>query len=130
MTTAVTTSSRNTALTISRVAAGLLGLMQLTGAVYFLLIARDEAVWKGLWLDVPVVALMLSGIILKLGVAFAPAVPAPKRITMGFLAVAIGVAVTLVKIPLYDEPEGVLFLTFDAALLALLTWAWRTAARR
>lgn len=129
MTTTTTTSSRNVALTASRFAAGLLGSMQLVGAVYFLLISPDEAVWVGLWLDVPIVALLLSGVLLKLGVALLPGLPATRRITMGFLAVGIGAAVTLVKIPVYNEPEGVLFLAFDAVLLALLTLAWRAAKR-
>ena len=39
------------------------------------------------------------------------------------------VAVTLLKISLYDEPEGILFLAFDAVVLAVLTLAWRTAKR-
>jgi hypothetical protein len=129
MTTTITTSSRNVALTASRFAAGLLGTMQLVGAVYFLLISPDEAVWVGPWLDVPIVALLLSGVLLKLGVALLPGLPATRRITMGFLAVGIGTAVTIVKIPVYNEPEGALFLVFDAVLLALLTLAWRAAKR-
>jgi hypothetical protein len=129
MTTTTTTSSRNIALTASRFAAGLLGTMQLVGAVYFLLISPDEAVWVGPWLDVPIVALLLSGVLLKLGVALLPGLPETRRITMGFLAVGIGTAVTIVKIPVYNEPEGVLFIVLDAVLLALLTWAWRAAKR-
>lgn len=129
MTTTVTTSSRNIALAAARVAAGLLGAIQLAGATFFLLIAPDEAVWVGPWIDVPIVALMLSGIFLKLGLALLPGLTAARRITMGFLAVTIGVAVTLVKIPVYDEPEGVLFLLFDAVLLGFLTLAWRAARR-
>lgn len=127
MTTTITTSSRNVALATSRIVAGLLGAMQLSGAVYFVLIAPGEAVWVGPWLDVPIVVLMLAGIFLKLGVALLPGLHATRRITMGFLAVAIGAAVTLVKVPVYDEPEGILFLVFDAALLAVLTLAWRAA---
>jgi hypothetical protein len=129
MTPTITTSSRNVALTASRVLAGLLGSMQLAGVVYFLLISPDEAVWVGPWIDVPIVALLLSGALLKLGVALLPGMPATRRITMGFLAVGIGTAVTLVKIPAYNEPEGVLALVFDAVLLALLTLAWRAAKR-
>lgn len=49
-----------------------------------------------------------------------------RRIRLGFLAVTLGVAVTPVKIPVYDEPEGVLFLAFDAVLLAVLVLAWRS----
>lgn len=127
MTTTSTTSARNSALTAARFAAGLLGTMQLVGAAYFLLISPDEAVWVGLWLDVPIVALLLSGVLLKLGVALLPGLPATRRITMGFLAVGIGAAVTLFKIPVYDEPEGVLFLVFDAVLLVFLMLARRAA---
>jgi hypothetical protein len=82
-------------------------------------------VWVGPWVDVPVVALMLTGFFLKLGVALAPGLPADRRIRLGFLAVALGMAVTLVKIPVYDEPEGMLFLAFDAVLLGVLLLAWR-----
>ena len=121
--------SRNVALVAARVAAGLLGSIQLAGAVFFIFIAPEEAVWVGLWLDVPIVALMLSGMFLKLGVAFLPGLQAARRIAMGFLAIAIGVAVTLVKIPVYDEPEGVLFLAFDGVLFLLLMLAWRAARR-
>lgn len=129
MTTTTTTSPRNVALATARVAAGLLGTIQLAGAVFFIFIAREEAVWVGPWLDAPIVALMLSGILLKLGVAILPGLHATRRTAMGFLAVAIGIAVTLVKIPVYDEPESVLFLALDAVLLGLLTLAWRTARR-
>lgn len=129
MTSTITHSARNSSLATARVLACLLGAVQLSGAVFFLFVAPEEAVWVGLWLDVPVVALTLSGIFLKLGLAVLPGLPATRRIAMGFLSVAIGVAVTLVKISLYDEPEGVLFLAFDALLLAFLTLAWRTARR-
>lgn len=44
---------------------------------------------------------------------------------MGLVAVAIGVAVTLVKIPVYDEPEGLVFIAFDGLLLLLLLVARR-----
>jgi hypothetical protein len=30
-----------------------------------------------------------------------------------------------VKIPVYDEPEGVLFLAFDTVLLGVLLLSWR-----
>jgi len=129
MTTMTDTSSRNIALAGARIAAGLLGGAQVSGAVYFVFMAPGEAVWRGPWLDVPIVAVMVTGFLLKLGVAFLPGLHATRRIMMGFLAVAIGAAVTLVKIPVYDEPEGVLFLVFDAVLLALLTVAWRTTER-
>lgn len=129
MTTTVTTSSSNAALVTARVAAGLLGSVQLAGAVFFLFVAPEEAVWVGPWLDVPIVALMLSGMLLKLGVAVLPRLDAQLRITLGFLAVAIGGAVTLMKIAVYDEPEGVLVLGLDAVLLGLLMLAWRGAKR-
>lgn len=123
-------SARNVPLTSARVFAGLLGTVQLAGAVYFLFIAREEAVWVGIWLDVPVVALTLFSIFLKLGLAVLPGLPATRRVALGFLAVIVGVAVALLKISLYDEPEGVLFMVFDAVLLTLLALAWRTAKKR
>lgn len=123
-------SARNVPLASARVFAGLLGTVQLAGAVYFLFIAREEAVWVGIWLDVPLVALTLFSIFLKLGLAVLPGLPATRRVALGFLAVIVGVAVALLKISLYDEPEGVLFMVFDAVLLTLLAFAWRTAKRR
>lgn len=123
-------SARNVPLAFARVFAGLLGTVQLAGAVYFLFIAREEAVWVGIWLDVPLVALTLFSIFLKLGLAVLPGLPATRRVALGFLAVIVGVAVALLKISLYDEPEGVLFMVFDAVLLTLLAFAWRTAKRR
>lgn len=125
-TTATDVHTRSHILTAARVVAGLLGINGLAGATYFILIAPEEAVWVGAWVDVPVVALMLIGFALKLGVAFAPGLPAERRIRLGFLAVALGMAVTLVKIPVYDEPEGVLFLAFDVVLLGVLLLAWRS----
>jgi hypothetical protein len=38
--------------------------------------------------------------------------------------------VTALKIPLYDEPEGVYFLAADAVLGALILLARRSAVRR
>ena len=57
-----------------------------------------------------------------------PRLSADRRIRVGFAAVGLSVAATLLKIPLYDEPEGVTFLATDAVLLALLVLAAR--ARR
>ena len=128
-TTTITTASRNVALAGARVLAGLLGGLQLAGAVFFLVIAPEEAVWVGPAVDVPIVGLLLSGVLLKLCVALLPGLSPTRRIVMGFFAVAIGITVTLVKIPLYDEPEGVLFLAFDALLLALLFLARRATHR-
>ena len=122
------TGSNSTTLLAARAVAGLLGLVQLAGATYFLLIARDEAVWLGPAADIPVVGIMLVGFALKLAVAFWPRVPAARRIALGLAAVAIGVVVTLIKIPLYDAPEGAVFLAADGVLLALLLLARRDAA--
>lgn len=127
--TILTATSPNVALATARVWAGLHGTLGLAGVLFFVFIVPDEAVWVGLWLDVPIVALMLTGNFLKLGLAFLPGLSVDRRVTLGFAAVAIGVAVTLVKIPVYDEPEGVLFLAFDAVLLALLIGAQRSARR-
>lgn len=123
--TATDVRTSNRALAAARVVAGVLGVNGLLGATYFILIAPEQAVWVGPWVDVPVVALMLTGFFLKLGVALAPGLPADRRIRLGFLAVALGMAVTLVKIPVHDEPEGMLFLAFDAVLLGVLLLAWR-----
>lgn len=128
-TTPATTTRRNVALVSARIVAGLLGMIQLAGAAFFLLLAPEEAVWVGPWVDIPVVALMLTGMLLKVAVAVAPRLTPSRRINLGLLAVAIGLGTTLVKIPVYDEPEGVLFLAFDAVLLVLLLLA-RRAERR
>lgn len=129
MTTTITASSRNVPLVAARVVAGVLGSVQLAGAVFFLFIAPEEAVWVGPWIDVPIVTLMLSGFLLKIAAAVLPRLNARRRVKVGFVSVAIGVAVTLVKIPLYQEPEGVLFLAFEGVLLVLLLLAWRVARR-
>ena len=118
------------ALTTARTVAGLLGLVQLTGAVYFIFVAPEESVWLGPWVDVPVVALLLAGVLLKLTVAVAPGLDHHRRIGLGLVAVTIGVAVTLLKIPLYDEPESAAFLVFDTVLVALLLLARRGASSR
>lgn len=124
--TAVATNRRaDVALVVARVAAGVLGAAQLAGVVLFVLLAPEEAVWLGLWIDVPVIAVMLAGIALKLAVAVAPGLSASRRILLGLVAVALGAAATLVKIPLYDEPEGVLFLGFDVVLAIVLLLARR-----
>lgn len=131
MTTTTTTipsdprTRRNVALTAARVFAGILGLVQLAGAMFFLFLAPEEAVWVGPWVDVPVVAALLSGALLKLAISVGPGLNAHSRIRLGLLAVTIGVAVTLIKIPVYDEPEGVVFLALDTVLLALLLLARR-----
>lgn len=121
---------RNLALGAARVAAGLLGCSQLVGVAYFAVLAPEEAVWVGPWVDVPVVGLLVVGLLLKLAVAVGPGLDAHRRIALGLTAVAIGIAVTLVKIPVYDEPEGVLFLAFDGVLLGLLLLARRSAGPR
>ena len=64
---------------------------------------------------------------MKLAVSVGPGLTAQSRTRLGLLAVGIGVAVTLIKIPVYDEPEGVVFLALDAVLLALLLLARRGA---
>lgn len=126
MTTTVVRPTRNTAMLGARVVAGITGAVQLAGAGFFLLVAPEEAVWLGPWLDIPIVSVMLVGFLCKLGVALLPGLAADRRIALGLAAVAIGVAVTVVKIPLYDEPEGVVFLAFDGLLLLLLLLARRS----
>lgn len=63
--------------------------------------------------------------LLKLTLAVGPGLERSRRIGVGVVAVAIGIAVTLVKIPVYDEPEGILFIAIDLALLGLLLLARR-----
>lgn len=133
MTSTTTTSvaaRRNVALVAARVYAGLLAAVQLAGVFFFLFLAPEEAVWVGPWVDVPVTAFLVGGMLLKLAVAVGSGLAPHRRIALGFAAVAIGVAVTLVKIPVYDEPEGVLFLAFDGVLLGLLVLARRGAGAR
>ena len=126
MTATVEAPTRNIALIAARVVAGLLGAIQLAGAIFFMFIAPEQAVWVGPWLDVPIVTIMLAGFLCKLAVALLPGLGVDRRITLGLFAVAIGVAVTLVKVPVYDEPEGLVFLAFDGLLLVLLLVARRT----
>lgn len=129
MTSTVIPSTRNVPLAAARVLAGLVGAITLAGLVRFTLVVPEEAVWVGPWVDVPVVALMIVAALLKVTVALAPGMDADRRIGLGLLAVGLGMAVTLVKIPAYDEPEGVVFLGVDLVLVALLLLA-RHAARR
>lgn len=119
------TTHRNAALVASRVFAGLLGGMQLAGVAYILLVAREEAVWVGPWVDIPVTGLLVVGVLLKLAVAVGPGLGARRRIGLGFLAVGIGISVTLVKIPVYREPESALFIVLDLVLLGLVLLARR-----
>lgn len=128
--TPTVTARRNHALVAARVVAGLLGASQVAGVAYFVFLAPDEGLWVGAWVDVPITLLLAGGALLKLAVAIGPGLDAHRRIALGFIAVAIGVAVTLVKIPVYDEPEGVLFLAFDGVLLLLLVLARRGAGPR
>jgi hypothetical protein len=92
-------------------------------------VAPEEAVWLGPWVDVPVVAVMLTGMLLKMVVALWPGLPAERRISLGLVAVGLGIAVTLLKIPLYDEPEGLIFLLVDGVLLLVLLAAGRADRR-
>ena len=130
MTTITTTAaapSRNAALTAARVAAGLIGGLQLAGVSYFLLIVPDaEVVWLGPWIDYPILALLLTGVVLKLTTALAPGLSATLRVRVGLVAVAVGVVVTMLKMPLYGEPEGVTFLVLDGLLGWLLLRARRS----
>ena len=121
--------SRNVPLLAARVLAGLLATVQLAGAVFFMLIAPEQAVWVGPLLDVPIVVLMVSGLLLKLAVAVWPGLAARRRIRLGLLAAAVGIGVALVKIPVYDEPEGVLFMLLDAVVIVLLVLAGRRDRR-
>jgi hypothetical protein len=125
----VPTRRRNAALVAARTFAGLLASMQLAGVSFFLIIAPEEAVYVGPWVDVPVIIALLTGVLLKLALAVGPGLDPGRRITVGLAAVAIGVAVTLVKVPVYDEPESMTFIVLDGVLLGLLLLARRGAAR-
>ena len=127
VTTDITAPPRNLGLGAARVVAGLIGAMQLAGAGYFLVVAPEQAVWLGLGIDIPVLTVLFAGILLKLVTALAPGLQQDRRIRLGLAAVGVSVLATLIKIPLYDEPEGVTFLALDAVLLALLLLAARAA---
>lgn len=115
----------NLALVAARVLVGLSGASTLAGVVFFVVVVPEEAVWAGPWLDVPVVGLMVLAALLKLVVALAPGLDAGRRVRLGLLAVGLALAVTLVKIPVYDEPEGVMFLAVDVVLGGVLLLARR-----
>lgn len=120
-TTAVPTTARQPrTLLAARILAGVVGAVQLAGALFFLVLARDEAVWLGPLVDVPVIALTLTTIVLKMAFALAPRLTPARRTTVGLATVALGVALTLIKVPVYDEPEGAVFLVVDAVILVLL----------
>lgn len=122
-------TARNVPLTTARVVAGALGVVQLAGVGYFTLMSPEDAVFLGPALDIPIVGTMVLGMLLKLVCALWPRLSVSRRITVGLMAVAIGVVTTLMKIPLYDEPEGVTFLVAEGVLLALLLRARRVARR-
>lgn len=129
-TTAVPATARQPrSLVAARILAGVIGAVQLAGAFFFLVLAREEAVWLGPLVDVPVIALTLTTVALKLAVALAPGLAPARRIAVGLTAIALGIALTLIKIPVYDEPEGSVFLAVDAAILVLLLLARRALGR-
>lgn len=123
--TTTATRPRNLPLIAARVVAGLLGVAGVAGASYFLFVAPEEAVWLGPAIDIPVLTLLFGGILLKLVTGFAPGLSDHRRIQVGLTAVALYAAATLLKIPLYDEPEGLTLLAVDAVLLAFLLLALR-----
>lgn len=123
-----TTATRNIALTAARVTAAVIGAMQLAGFTFFMLIVPDdEVVWLGPWIDYPILTLLLTGIALKLTAALAPGLRPDLRVRIGLSAVALSVIVTLLKMPLYGEPEGATFLVLDGLLCWLLLRARRVA---
>ncbi len=123
-----TTPTRNVALTAARVTAAVIGAMQLAGFTFFMLILPDdEVVWLGPWVDYPILTLLLTGVALKLTTAIAPGLRPDLRIRIGLSAVAVSVLVTLLKMPLYGEPEGATFLVLDGLLCWLLLRARRVA---
>ncbi len=129
MTTTIATSRRPLTLLVARILAGAIGVVQAAGATFFLFIAPHESVWLGPWIDVPVVGLTLTGVALKLAFAVWPGLPSTRRIPLGLAAVGLGAATTLVKDPVYREPEGVIILLVDAVVLVLLLVAMRAGRR-
>jgi hypothetical protein len=115
-------------LVAARVVAGALAVVQLAGVFFFTVMAPEEAVWLGPLVDIPVVGLMVLGMLLKLACAVWPGLAARRRIVVGLAGAALGIVTTLVKIPLYDEPEGVTFLVADLVVVALLLLAGRQLA--
>jgi hypothetical protein len=126
-TTDVAAPPRNIALIAARVLGGVVGSLQVAGASYFMFVAPDEAVWLGLWIDIPVLTVLFTGMLLTLVMALAPGLEQLRRVRVGLIAVGLVVVATLVKIPLYDEPESVTVLGVEAVLLTLLLLAGRTA---
>lgn len=116
---------RNAALTIARVLAGVLGIMKVGGITYFAVIAPEESVWRGPWIDVPTLGGLFASTALLLVVAFATRLSHRTRITAGFVSAGLEVVVTIVKVSLYDEPESMSFLVFAAILAGILVWARR-----
>ena len=124
-----TAPTRDVALTAARVTAGVIGALQLAGFSYFMVIAPDDEVVRlGPSIDYPILTLLLTGVLLKLTTAFAPALRADLRIRIGLGAVALGFLVTLLKMPLYGEPEGATFLVLDGLLCWLLLRARRAVS--
>jgi hypothetical protein len=126
-TTDVLLRSRNLALVSARVVGGLIAALQLAGGGFFLLLASDDAVWLGPWVDVPVLTALFAGALLMLAMAVAPKLTPHRRIRVGLVAVGLGVISSLIKSALYDGPESLTFLAVDAVVLALLLLAGRAA---
>ena len=125
-TTDVALRPRNVALVAARAVGGLGAALQLAGAAFFLLVASQDAVWLGPWVDVPVLAGLFTAVLLKLFMALAPGLSPGRRIRVGLLAVGLGVVPSAMKVALYDGPESLPFLAVDAVVLALLVLASRT----
>jgi hypothetical protein len=119
--------TRNVALTAARVTAGVIGVLQLAGFSFFMFVVPDDQlVMLGPWVDYPIMVVLLAGVLLKLVTALAPGLGTDLRTRVGLAAVVVGVVVTLLKVPLYGEPEGVTFLVLDL----LLGWLLLRARRR
>lgn len=124
MTSTAPIATRNVALTTARAWAGIVGALQLAGISYFLVFAPEEAVYVSPWIDIPAVLGLLAAVGLLLATAFAP-LSAGRRVRVGFAAVVVDVVVTLVKIPVYDEPESATVIGLAAVLALLLVLARR-----
>lgn len=85
----LTVPTRSVVLAAARIFAGLFGLSKAAGITYFTLIAPDEAIWLGPWIDIPAVGTLVTVTVLLLAVALAPRLTAGRRIGIGLLAVGL-----------------------------------------
>ena len=125
-TTAVRPPARRTALLQgTRVLLGVFGAVKLGGTAFFLFFATAEqngdpeglADWSvGIWSTALALAYLVAAARLGNDRRVLPALAGVLLLDLGFSAV---------KLTVYDEPEAVLFLAVDLAIIVLLTLAVR-----